>query len=271
MVLSFLELVTHGVGDFRTVPVPPDYPALKQDTPQGIVAEYPLGYSDIYRLWQRVHGRPLVNGAPDGSLADQARFMILDPAQAGTAQTLALLGVTAVAIHPGDRRTRLCSRASPQPRRVIASSADSLRAPPSGPSSRRRHRRSSRCRAASRLRGSWRATSLATRWSHRPAWRCSSCGPSLPASFVSSLTPRLRAAAGSCGSRTRRANTRLPSLHRCTSTSPSKSHAAYPSCCSRSILRRRPRRTRSCSAAAREPASGAAVLHAIPASAAPGF
>jgi O-antigen/teichoic acid export membrane protein len=101
MALSFFELATHGVAHFRTVPVPPEYTALKNDTPNGIVAEYPLGYSDIYRLWQRVHGRPLVNGAPDGSVADQARFMILDPAQAETAPTLALLGVTAVAIHPG--------------------------------------------------------------------------------------------------------------------------------------------------------------------------
>jgi len=101
MSLSFFELATHGVSHFRTVPVPPEYTALERHTAEGIVAEYPLGYSDIYRLWQRVHGRPLVNGAPEGSLADQARLMVLDPAQAGTAQTLALLGVTAIAIHPG--------------------------------------------------------------------------------------------------------------------------------------------------------------------------
>lgn len=101
MGLSFFELATHRVAHFRTVPVPPEYTALERDTPNGILAEYPLGYSDIYRLWQRVHGRPLVNGAPDGSLADQARFMVLDPAQPGTAPTLALLGVTAVAIHTG--------------------------------------------------------------------------------------------------------------------------------------------------------------------------
>jgi hypothetical protein len=101
IVLSFFELSTHRVADFRTVPVPAEYTALERSTPDGILAEYPLGYSDIYRLWQRVHGRPLVNGAPEGSIADQVRFMILDPAQAGTAQTLALLGVTAVVIHPG--------------------------------------------------------------------------------------------------------------------------------------------------------------------------
>jgi hypothetical protein len=101
LALSFVELSTNRPHHFRTVPVPPEYTALERSTPEGILAEYPLGYSDIYRLWQRVHGRPLVNGAPEGSLADQVRFMILDPAQAGTAETLALLGVTAVGIHPG--------------------------------------------------------------------------------------------------------------------------------------------------------------------------
>jgi O-antigen/teichoic acid export membrane protein len=101
IVFSFLELSTHRVGHFRAVPVPPEYTVLERSTPDGIVAEYPLGYSDLYRLWQRVHGRPLVNGAAEGSLADQVRHMILDPAQPGTAQALALLGVTAVLIHPG--------------------------------------------------------------------------------------------------------------------------------------------------------------------------
>ena len=101
IVLSFLELSTHRVAHFRTVPVPPEYTALQRSTPDGIVAEYPLGYSDIYRLWQRVHGRAIVNVASEGSVADQVRFMVLDPAQLGTAQTLALLGVTAVVIHPG--------------------------------------------------------------------------------------------------------------------------------------------------------------------------
>jgi O-antigen/teichoic acid export membrane protein len=101
LVVSFVELSTHRPAHYRTVPVPAEYSAIKSSTPNGILAEYPLGYSDIYRLWQRVHGRPLVNGAPEGSVGDQVRFMVLDPAQAGTAQTLSLLGVTAVAIHPG--------------------------------------------------------------------------------------------------------------------------------------------------------------------------
>jgi hypothetical protein len=99
--LSFLELSTHRVGHFRTVPVPPEYTALERSTPNGILAEYPLGYSDLYRLWQRVHGRPLVNGAPEGSVADEARLMLLDPKEPGTASSLSLLGVTAIVLHPG--------------------------------------------------------------------------------------------------------------------------------------------------------------------------
>jgi O-antigen/teichoic acid export membrane protein len=98
---SSVELATHSVAHFRTVPVPREYTALKAETPDGILAEYPLGYSDIYRLWQRVHGRPLVNGAPDGSIPDEARLMLLDPSQKGVPGQLSLLGVTAIAIHPG--------------------------------------------------------------------------------------------------------------------------------------------------------------------------
>jgi hypothetical protein len=64
------------------------------------LAEYPLGYSDIYRLWQRSHGRSILNGAPANTSAENARLVLLDPAEHGTAEKLALLGVTAIAIHP---------------------------------------------------------------------------------------------------------------------------------------------------------------------------
>jgi O-antigen/teichoic acid export membrane protein len=101
LVLSFLELSTHRVAHFRTVPVPPEYTALKRGTPAGVLAESPLGYSDLYRLWQRIHGRPLVNGAPEGSLADQGHLMVLDPKEPGTSSELSLLGVTAIVLHPG--------------------------------------------------------------------------------------------------------------------------------------------------------------------------
>jgi O-antigen/teichoic acid export membrane protein len=100
MVVSFLELAIHPAQQrFRTVPVPREYSAV-QSTPSGVLAEYPLGYSDIYRLWQSRHGRPILNGAPPETAADYARLVLLDPAETGTAQALSLLGVTAIAIHP---------------------------------------------------------------------------------------------------------------------------------------------------------------------------
>jgi len=100
MVVSFLELAIHPAEvHFRTVPTPPEYAAVMH-APRGLLAEYPLGYSDIYRLWQRRHGRPIVNGAPADTTADYARLVLLDPAQPGTAQALSLLGVTVIALHP---------------------------------------------------------------------------------------------------------------------------------------------------------------------------
>jgi O-antigen/teichoic acid export membrane protein len=100
MLVSSLELaIQPAKNHFRTVPVPPEYSLISR-TPQGILAEYPLGYSDIYRLWQRSHGRPLLNLPPITSAADYARLMLLNPAEPGTAQALSLLGVTAIGIHP---------------------------------------------------------------------------------------------------------------------------------------------------------------------------
>jgi O-antigen/teichoic acid export membrane protein len=101
VVLSFVELAIHPAQRrFRTVPVPPEYAAVER-TPPGILAEYPLGYSDIYRLWQREHGRPLLNGAAPETPADSARLVLLDPTEPGTAEDLSLLGVSTIAIHPG--------------------------------------------------------------------------------------------------------------------------------------------------------------------------
>ena len=101
MVVSFVELSIHPAEPrFRTIPTPPEYNVV-DSTPPGILAEYPLGSSDIYRFWQRRHGRPLLNGAEPGTQADYARLMLLDPTQPGTAAALSFLGVTAISLHPG--------------------------------------------------------------------------------------------------------------------------------------------------------------------------
>jgi O-antigen/teichoic acid export membrane protein len=99
MVISFFELtIKPAERRFRTVPVPTEYAAVER-TPRGILAEYPLGKSDIYRFWQRKHGRPIVNGADPATPADEARLVLLDPRDTGTAEKLALLGVSAIIVH----------------------------------------------------------------------------------------------------------------------------------------------------------------------------
>jgi len=100
LALSFAELSIHtATPRFRTIPTPPEYAAVER-TPPGIVAEYPLASSDVFRFWQRVHGRRLVDNAPGtASTNDDARLVLLDPAVPGTAQSLSLLGVTALVIH----------------------------------------------------------------------------------------------------------------------------------------------------------------------------
>jgi hypothetical protein len=98
-VFSFLELaISPAKYRFRTVPIPAAYGAVER-TPRGVLAEYPLGSSDVFRFWQRAHGRPLVNNAPPGTPADDERLVLLDPAATGTAAALKLLGVTAIVVH----------------------------------------------------------------------------------------------------------------------------------------------------------------------------
>ena len=65
MVVSFLELAIPRVDTLRNDQRPPEYAAVEEGS-AGILAEYPLGGSYVYRLWQRGHGRPLVNEAPNG-------------------------------------------------------------------------------------------------------------------------------------------------------------------------------------------------------------
>jgi O-antigen/teichoic acid export membrane protein len=101
MAVSFFELTIDPAQPLgHTQPVPPEYAALSR-TREGILAEYPLRASETYALWQRSHGRPLLNGAPEGTPADDLRRVLLDPAAPGTASALAFLGVTAIVVHPG--------------------------------------------------------------------------------------------------------------------------------------------------------------------------
>ncbi|WP_217914368.1 oligosaccharide flippase family protein [Miltoncostaea marina] len=97
---SQLELRTDRTAIVPLDDAPPEY-ALLDRAPAGIVAEYPLlasrePASAETLVWQRGHGRRLLNGAPAGTPGDGVRAGVLDPAAPGAAGSLAALGVTAV-------------------------------------------------------------------------------------------------------------------------------------------------------------------------------
>jgi O-antigen/teichoic acid export membrane protein len=108
MLVSTLELrISPTLLWYSTEPVPGRYEAVAR-APAGILAEYPLVEASVepeqanrYAFWQRSHGRPLLNGAPLGTRADDVRRVLLDPSARGTAEQLALLGVTAITLPPG--------------------------------------------------------------------------------------------------------------------------------------------------------------------------
>jgi hypothetical protein len=103
--VSYLELA------FKPPPIttslsspPPEYAAVRA-APPGVLAEYPLASADQavnsdYVFWQRVHRRRLLNGAPDGTLADAVRSTLVDPAAPGTAADLAALHVSTIVTRP---------------------------------------------------------------------------------------------------------------------------------------------------------------------------
>lgn len=98
--VSHVELATERAPLVRLDVAPGEY-ALVKDTPAGILAEYPLvaasepsGSTTL--VWQRVHGRRLLNGAPQGTLGESFRPSLVDPSAPGTASALATLGVTTV-------------------------------------------------------------------------------------------------------------------------------------------------------------------------------
>lgn len=95
ILVSALELAVDPSDDAYRLRLPPEYEAVER-TPEGILAAYPLVRSDIYNIWQLKHHRPLLNGAADGSYADEVRRTLVDPGAPGTAERLALLGVTAI-------------------------------------------------------------------------------------------------------------------------------------------------------------------------------
>jgi hypothetical protein len=101
MLISFAELtISPARPRYRADKLPGQYTALDR-TPDGILAEYPLIAAYDYSFWQRRHGRALLNGAATGTEADAVRRVLLNPGAPGTANALALLGVTAIITDAG--------------------------------------------------------------------------------------------------------------------------------------------------------------------------
>jgi len=100
MVASLAELtISPARPRFSTSPVPVVYSRLA-GVPRGIVAEYPLVNTGDNLIWQTIYRRPMLNNADFGTPADAARRMVLNPRVPGAAETLALLGVSAIVTHP---------------------------------------------------------------------------------------------------------------------------------------------------------------------------
>jgi O-antigen/teichoic acid export membrane protein len=95
IVVSFAELTIPLPEASSTTALPAQYTAVSRAR-EGILAEYPLRPSDVAAFWQREHGRPLLNGAVGGTYAGNVSDALVDPDAPGTAEKLALLGVTAI-------------------------------------------------------------------------------------------------------------------------------------------------------------------------------
>jgi O-antigen/teichoic acid export membrane protein len=99
MVFSVVELTIDPAEPRIRTTLPPVYQALER-TPPGILAEYPLVEDADNLFWQRDHGRPILNSSAFGTPADEARRVLVHPGIPGTAEALALLGVTAIITRP---------------------------------------------------------------------------------------------------------------------------------------------------------------------------
>jgi hypothetical protein len=101
---SFWELSFVPPRLLTDVGTPPAEYAAVERAPRGSLAEYPLVAQEFalnseYLFWQRVHERPLLNGAPDGTFSDAVRETLVGPGDPATPPSLAALGVSVIVVH----------------------------------------------------------------------------------------------------------------------------------------------------------------------------
>ena len=100
MIVSFFELAFDPAASrLSTKDVPPEYVAVQQHVPAGIVAEYPMGPQLEYFFWQTVHHHPLLNTDAFGTPADDMQHAVVNPSSPGIANQFALLGVRGIVTH----------------------------------------------------------------------------------------------------------------------------------------------------------------------------
>ena len=94
--MSLVELAPNVLEPTRVDRPPALYHAVER-TPTGVLAEYAMNEGSEYKFWQRLHHRPLLNGARVGTVAHDVERRLVDPGSPGTAEALARLGVTSIA------------------------------------------------------------------------------------------------------------------------------------------------------------------------------
>jgi hypothetical protein len=115
MVASFLELGFDPTTSRLSMNDEPAEYAATSQTPQGVLAIYPLVPRLDYLLWQTRFQRPLLNTYAFGSPADDAQHALVNPSTPGTAEQLALLGVTTIVTN-GDALRWSSAEYPPNPR-----------------------------------------------------------------------------------------------------------------------------------------------------------
>ncbi len=103
IIFEFTVIPPFRNADYSSVP--PEYEWLALQPDGTVIAEYPwVSYTDqlhmdTYLFWQRVHGKPMVNGAPEWSISSRFRRRAEDIEEAGAAALLDYLGATHVFLH----------------------------------------------------------------------------------------------------------------------------------------------------------------------------